>query len=219
MERVTISVELGLWPFCRRRYEYLLPAFAFDSSSDRSGTQGGAGLDTAAQQQPAPPAGAPQAEGQSPAEGVPSPAGGRGDFVLDGVRLERLNGILAQFKGTHSFHNYTVKVAPQPRSMGSFWQATWGPVCKHPFEAASELITLSAGFALLYLIAIPSDCGVLSVTFACTKVPASSGAGQGCCGIKCPTVPSTLGATGSEALCDCTAPCDVARRFGSGSRA
>lgn len=113
---------------CRRRYEYLLPAFAFDSNSDGSGTQGAAGLDTAAQQQPAPPAGVPQAEGQSPVEGFPSPGGGRGDFVLDGARRERLNGILAQFKGTHSFHNYTVKVAPQSRSRGGFWQAAWGPV-------------------------------------------------------------------------------------------
>mmetsp|Transcript_7541 Transcript_7541/g.22295 ORF Transcript_7541/g.22295 Transcript_7541/m.22295 type:complete len:555 (-) Transcript_7541:1169-2833(-) len=138
----------------RRRYEYLLPAFAFDSSQGREGADSGAGPDAAPpppghpegqsdagpegavpppqqeqQQESVPAQNVDFPEGQSPAEPGPSSAGrgsGSGDeidsgscnangtgssFVFDAGCLERLNDILAQFKGTHNFHNYTIKVA------------------------------------------------------------------------------------------------------------
>ncbi len=58
----------------------------------------------------APAASGTQADGQPAAGAGPPPAAdGGGGFVFDEACRERLNSILAQYKGTHNFHNYTVK--------------------------------------------------------------------------------------------------------------
>ena len=85
---------------CRRHYEYVLPAFAFDPAACQSRSRTSAGRAT----RPTP--------GNNAASNIRdqrTAAAMRG-FVFDEACRARLSGILYRFCGTHSYHNFTVKV-------------------------------------------------------------------------------------------------------------
>ena len=80
-----------------RRYEYVLPSFAFDPSV------GMAREDSAA-----------ATSASTPATTTTTAAS---PFVFDdGVRA-RLNALLKRYVGTHNFHNFTIRVRPSPNSL------------------------------------------------------------------------------------------------------
>lgn len=79
----------------RRRYEYILPEWMFDPSLQPTSKEQTSGLSTE----------------QFLARRNP-------DYVFDDADMARMTGILAQYEGTHNFHNYTVRVkacAPQAK--------------------------------------------------------------------------------------------------------
>ncbi|KAK9865118.1 hypothetical protein WJX84_001931 [Apatococcus fuscideae] len=122
----------------KRRYEYILPASAFDPQAHKP---------RADLPLPGPPSAAAQACGAMPTDakaavaetgikeaaisgaeaadeaGAPAaevaadvqPADGSGassGFVFDEAAQERLSNILADYQGTHNFHNFTVRMSP-----------------------------------------------------------------------------------------------------------
>lgn len=69
----------------KRRYEYILPAWALAPSEK----QPAAAVDASA----------------------PSPASDLEPFVFDDACVSRMTEILSQYKGTHNFHNFTVRTS------------------------------------------------------------------------------------------------------------
>jgi tRNA pseudouridine38-40 synthase len=84
----------------RRRYEYILPEFAFDPNSCRakadSRADGGKEADAADA--------AAEAAAATPPD-APSPP-----FVFDDAAKDRMTAILRGYEGTHNFHNFTVRL-------------------------------------------------------------------------------------------------------------
>ena len=98
----------------RRRYEYLLPAWALDPSA------GVARSDAKKEAPPAPPStatdaptdvsGGPVTQDAGADAAAPAPAGTPPPYVFDDAERDRTTSILAQFEGTHNFHNFTVRM-------------------------------------------------------------------------------------------------------------
>jgi tRNA pseudouridine38-40 synthase len=97
----------------RRRYEYLLPAWALDPAAGVARND--------AKKEAAKAAGTDAADGVSPPAtqddgGAGAPAGApplpapASPFVFDEAARERVSSILAAFQGTHNFHNFTVRM-------------------------------------------------------------------------------------------------------------
>lgn len=130
-------------PACRRRYEYILPAFAFDLASCQSrsaavdsgatcpadglathdcrpaGAAGRAAVAPVAAKAThgagaaaAPRPQAPRAAGSGAADAAAADvaAAAAASFAFDEACEVCLTGILDRFCGTHTFHNFTVKV-------------------------------------------------------------------------------------------------------------
>lgn len=104
LRRVTMGFDAR--KMCdRRRYEYVLPEWAFDPSAHvgRREAEERAG------------------NGAAAAEG---PAAAQSEFALGAAGLARLNGLLKNYEGTHNFHNYTkgvdCRTAQAKRHMLSF---------------------------------------------------------------------------------------------------
>ena len=89
-------------PLAHRRYDYILPTFAFDPMRclcrlDADARGAAAGDDAAS---------AGSAPGAGGGGGASTP------FVFDAAVRARVNALLGKYVGTHNFHNFTVRVRP-----------------------------------------------------------------------------------------------------------
>ena len=82
----------------RRRYEYVIPTCAFDPKQCRPRAEVEAEADFVK--------GLDDAANAAAAELASRP------FVFDAATRDRVRGVLRNYCGTHNFHNYTVRVAP-----------------------------------------------------------------------------------------------------------
>ena len=133
---------------CRRHYEYVLPAFAFDPAACQPRSRVSAGRAT----RPTP--------GNKAASDIRDQrtAAAMHGFVFDEACRARLSGILHRFCGTHSYHNFTVKVR-KCHKHASPWQTSRHIIaccCISILADSVKLYTdgvrLASGTALCYFV-------------------------------------------------------------------
>ena len=107
----------------RRRYEYVIPVAAFDPKACRpkreAEAEDGEGGDDDS-------AGGPSGGDENASENASSSA-----FVFDEAFRARVNAVLGLYRGTHNFHNYTVRVSPDDPSAFRYILSF---ECEPPFE-------------------------------------------------------------------------------------